>query len=107
MSLTIFCFLPILELSAKKIYKLLLIFASNLGVPLAPGKTVAPFLAVLMEARLPEDKLKKGKMLLVAFQRKYKVTLRVGVLKLWSTVLRWSTGWLEVAKGQHNVHLYF
>ena len=74
----------------------------ELGVPLAPGKTVAPtrvitFLGitldtVLMEARLPEDKLEKAKALLEDFQRQQKVTLRVlqsliGILNFACTVI--------------------
>ena len=74
----------------------------ELGVPLAPGKTVAPtrvitFLditldTVLMEARLPEDKLEKANTLLEDFQRQQKVTLRVlqsliGILNFACTVI--------------------
>ena len=74
----------------------------ELGVPLAPGKTVAPtrvitFLGitldtVLMEVRLPEDKLEKAKTLLEDFQRQQKVTLRVlqsliGILNFACTVI--------------------
>ena len=74
----------------------------ELGVPLAPGKTVAPtrvitFLGitldtVLMESRLPEDKLEKAKTLLEDFQRQQKVTLKVlqsliGILNFACTVI--------------------
>ena len=59
----------------------------QLGVPLAPAKTVGPcttiqFLGitidtVAMEARLPNDKLDKGRLLIRSFLAKQKVTLRV------------------------------
>ena len=75
---------------------------SELGVPLAPTKTVAPchvltFLgitldAVRQDARLPEDKLLKGRLLLADFQRKRKITLKelqslLGVLNCFCTVV--------------------
>lgn len=75
---------------------------SELGVPLAPVKTVAPcrvitFLGITLdaerkEARLPEDKLIKGRALLGEFQRKQKVTLKelqslLGVLNFFCTVV--------------------
>ena len=47
---------------------------------------------VLMDARLPEDKLEKAKTLLEEFQRKQKVTLRdlqslIGILNFACTVI--------------------
>ena len=75
---------------------------NQLGVPLAPGKTVGPpssitFLgiildAVRMEARLPDDKLLKARALFLEFTRKQKVTLKelqslVGVLNFACSVV--------------------
>ena len=74
----------------------------EIGVPLAPDKTVAPcrvieFLGITldaerMEARLPQDKLAKGRALLGEFLSKEKVTLRdlqslIGVLNFACTVI--------------------
>ena len=74
----------------------------EIGVPLAPDKTVAPcrvieFLGITldaeqMEARLPQDKLAKGRALLEEFLTKEKVTLRdlqslIGVLNFACTVV--------------------
>ena len=74
----------------------------QIGVPLAPGKTVGPsssitFLgiildAVRMEARLPDDKLFKARALLLEFTHKQKVTLKelqslIGVLNFACSVV--------------------
>ncbi|RLJ22739.1 hypothetical protein DJ031_00310 [bacterium endosymbiont of Escarpia laminata] len=74
----------------------------QIGVPLAPGKTVGPstalpFLGIIldtvqMHARLPDDKLEKARALLLSFQSKQKVTLKelqqlIGVLSFASAVV--------------------
>ena len=79
----------------------------EIGVPLAPDKTVAPcrvieFLGITldaeqMEARLPQDKLAKGRALLEEFLTKEKVTLRelqslIGVLNFACTVVIYMFG---------------
>ena len=63
-----------------------LMLCSYLGIPMAPEKTVGPSTAlafagieldtVLMEARLPQEKLDKCRELLSAFLRRRKVTLQ-------------------------------
>ena len=63
-----------------------LMFYRYLGIPMAPEKTVGPSTTlafagieldtVLMEARLPQEKLDKCRELLSAFLRRRKVTLR-------------------------------
>jgi len=74
-----------------------LMLCSYLGIPLAPEKTVGPLTTltlagieldtVLMEARLPQEKLDKCRELLSAFLGRRKVTLQeiqslTGLLKL-------------------------
>ena len=73
----------------------LVALCKQIGVPLAPSKTVSPsssilFLGIIldavhMEARLRDDKLEKARSLLLAFQSKQKVTFKelqslIGVL---------------------------
>ena len=74
----------------------------QIGVPLAPSKTVGPsssilflgiiLVAVHMEARLPGDNLEKAMSLLLAFKSKQKVTLKelqslIGVLNVACSVV--------------------
>ena len=100
----------------------------ELGVPLAPGKTVAPtrvitFLGitldtVLKEARLPDDRLDKAKILLEEFQRKHKLTLRdlqslIGILNFACTIIVPGRAFLRriidmtvrVQKNHHHIRL--
>ena len=75
---------------------------ANIGVPLAPSKTIAPTTAlpflgitldsVRLEARLPVDKLEQCKLLLRDFSARSKVSLRklqslIGVLNFACSVV--------------------
>ena len=100
----------------------------QLGVPLAPAKTVGPcttiqFLGitidtVAMEARLPNDKLDKGRLLICSFLAKHKVTLReaqslAGLLEFMCCVIRFARAFsrrlidltLGVTKPNHHIRL--
>jgi len=100
----------------------------QLGVPLAPSKTVRPcttlqFLGIMidtvaMEVRLPEDKLAKGRVLLRSFLGKHKVTLReiqslIGLLQFFCYVIRFARAFLRrtidltvgVNKPNHHIRL--
>ena len=108
----------------------LVALCKQIGVPLAPSKTVRPssfylsfflsipFLgivldAVHMEARLPDDKLEMARPLLLAFHSKQKVTLKelqslIGVLNFACSVvipgrafLRWL---IDLTMGVHKPH---
>ena len=101
---------------------------SQLGVPLAPSKTVGPcttlqFLGIVidtvaMEVRLPEDKLLKARMLLRSFLARHKVTLReiqslIGLLQFFCYVIRFARAFLRrtidltlgVSKPNHHIRL--
>ena len=82
--------------------KAFMTFCEQLGVPLAPDKTVGPTTAlqflgitldtVSMEARLPEDKLAQCRSLILSFLNREKATLReiqslVGVLSFSCSVI--------------------
>ena len=95
----------------------------QIGVLLAPSKTVGPsssipFLGIIldavhMEAQLPDDKLEKARSLLLAFQSKQNVTLKelqslIGVLNFASSVVVPDRAFLrrliDLTIGMHKPH---
>ena len=72
--------------SCKKQLELFLMLCRYLGIPMAPEKTVGPSTtiafagieldSVLMEARLPQEKLAKSQALIASFRTRRKVSLK-------------------------------